>query len=488
MVLLGLTTSREDGVDGCLRRKRLGRYLSVAACFLVLSIPTSGSSALARDAVNDAVRIRLEREHDRALAEKRHWERVITIQRELAHDPGRFAQAAEAASRELSANGRLLVVEGVTGGLSNVLKLQSAYAKAGKDKDAARQFKDASTALSSFHTLVIKDMVRSPKATWTPSTATNETIDKLNAALKLVILAGVRDPNVADGLNASLDLSKGLSGFLTAYLSGDEVRMKQLLPAVQGVLAGTLAMTKALAASQSPAELEGVAVAVAQRLPAFAPVAKMMATTALADFNMSLALANIGWGGYAMTNGFQLEAQAEEIRYNQARAVVTLTRLLPRARAEVARAAEEERRLAATLDALGPAPPRLPPVMPSTRFVDDAPRYTLAPASLPSTITAIQETPSLNIKITVRELDKRVGRQKEITRQEIEEARRRAEAAREAARAEARRIAAERRQWAGREDYENDRREAQIPNYDHTKDLEHVQEVINNIPRVNLNQ
>lgn len=451
--------------DHAVPARRLDRGRCAAACFLILSILTPGADAPAQGSANDEVRARLERDRDRVVAEKRRWERLVDIQQELARDRGRLARTTEDAARELSANGRSLVVEGLTGGLSNFLKLQKAYAKEAGDRRTEQQFQTADTILSSFHTLVVKDLVQPARANWTPSAATNDAIARLNAALKLVILAQVRDPNVAAGLNASLDLTKSMSGFLNAYLTDDRVTMQQVLPAVQGVLAGTLAMTKALAVSPSTAELEGVGAAIAQRLPGFAPVAKMMATTALTDFNISLALANIGWGGYAMTNGFLLEVQAEEIRNNQAQAAATIGKLLPRARAEIARAEEAERRLTVALDALGPAQPRLPAVQPSARFLDDAPRYTLAPASLPATVTAIRETPSLNVRITMLELDRRVDQQRATTEREREaeqrrreEAQRQAEAARRAARAEARRVAAERRRWAERADIENDRR------------------------------
>lgn len=451
--------------DNAVPARRLDRGRCATACFLILPILTPGADALAQGAANDEVRARLERDHDRVVAEKRRWERVVDIQQELARDPGRLARATEDAARELSANGRSLVVEGVTGGLSNFLKLQKAYAKEAGDRRTEQQFQTADTILTSFHTLVVKDLVQPAPANWTPSAATNDALARLNAVLKLVILAQVRDPSVAAGLNASLDLTKSMSGFLNAYLTDDKATMQQMLPAIQGVLAGTLAMTKALAAAPSTAELEGFGAAIAQRLPGFAPVAKMMATTALTDLNISLALANIGWGGYAITNGFLLEVRAEEIRNNQGQAAATIGKLLPRAHAEIARAEEAERRLTVALDALGPAPPRLPAIQPSARFLDDAPRYILAPASLPATVTAIRETPSLNVRITMLELDRRVGDQISTTEQEreaerrrIEEARRLAEERRRAAREEARRVAAEQRRWARQADIESDQR------------------------------
>jgi hypothetical protein len=433
------------------RRLVWGRCAAV--CFFILSTFTLGSNASAQDATNDEVRIRIELDRDRVVAEKHRWERLVETQQALGRDPSRLARATEDAARDLSANGRSLVVEGITGGLSNFLKLQKEYAKAAGDSTTEQQLKTVDTVLTSAHTLVIKDLVLPPPKEWKPSAATNDAIAKLNAALKLVILMQVKDPQIAAGMSASLDLSKSMTGFLSAYLTDDKVTLKQVLPAVQGLLSGTLAMTKALARTSSKMELEGAAAAIAQQLPAFAPVAKMMATTAITDFNISLALANIGWGGYAMANGFALEAQAEEIRYNQGQAAATLGKLLPRARAEIARAEAAEQQLTDALAALGPAPPHFPPVQASARFLDDAPRYTLAPASLPVTVAAIRETPSLTITLTMRELDRRVDRQHTLTEQELE-------AARATARAEARRAAAEQRRWAERADVENDRRDA----------------------------
>ena len=440
---------------------------------VVLTALTWGLSATALEqtAADNGVRDQLEVERTRVVAEKRRWERFVGIQQELARDPGRLARASEDAARELKGNGLSLVVEGATGGLSSFLSLQSTYAGIAKDKKSVDQFKLASTLVSSVNTLVIKDLVQPMPDKWTPSAATMDELGKLNTVLKLIILTQVRDKNLRDGLDASLDLAKGTSGFLTAYLSGDQVNMQRLLPAVQGVLSGTLTMTKALAAAgPNNFKLQGVAASIAEEIPMFGPVAKMMATTALTDFNVSLALANIGWGSYAMTNGFLLEAQAEEIRSNQLQAAATMAQLLPKARAEIARATERELRLTAELDALGPAPPHPPAVQPSARFMDDGPRFALTPARLPAMVTAIQDTPSLNIKITIQELDRRVGEQRNITRQERdeqrrreEEARRQQEAARRAAREEARRLVAEQRRQAQRADVENDRRDDPQP-------------------------
>lgn len=448
-------------VNNCVRHWAQITVLTAIACPL-------SASAFAQTPADDGIRERLELERTRVVAEKHRWERFVDIQQGLARDPGQLARATEDAARELKGNGLSLVVEGATGGLSSFLSLQSAYASIAKDKKSAEQFKLASTLVSSVNTLVIKDIFQPIPDKWTPSTATMDELGKLNTVLKLIVLTQVKDKNLRDGLDASLDLAKGTSGFLTAYLSGDQVNMQRLLPAVQGVLSGTLTMTKALAA-EGPKnfKLQGVAASIAEEMPMFGPVAKMMATTALTDANISLALANIGWGSYAMTNGFLLEAQAEEIRANQLQAAATMAQLLPKAKSAIDRAKESERRLTAELDALGPAPPPQPAaVQPSARFIDDGPRFTLAPASLPATLTAIHETPSLNIKMTILEIDRRVGEQRDITREERaeqhrreEEARRQQEAARRAAREEARRLAAEQRRWAEQAEAENDSRD-----------------------------
>ena len=453
------------------------------------------ATAFAQTTVDGGVRERLEMDRTRVAAEKQRWERFVDIQQGLARDPGRLARASEDAARELKGNGLSLVVEGATGGLSSFLSLQSTYASIAKDKKSADQFKLASTLVSSVNTLVIKDLAQPMPDKWTPSAATMDELGKLNTVLKLIILTQVKDKNLRDGLDASLDLAKGTSGFLTAYLSGDQVNMQRLLPAVQGVLAGTLTMTKALAAAgPNNFKLQGVAASIAQEMPMFGPVAKMMATTALTDANISLALANIGWGSYAMTNGFLLEAQAKEIRASQLQAAATMAQILPKARAEIARATERERRLTAELEALGPAPPRPPPVQPSARFIDDGLRFTLAPASLPATVTAIRETPSLNIHMTVLEIDRRVDKQHAITHQEDEdrrrreeEARRQQEMARRAAREEARRRVAEQRREAQRADAENDRRSTYQPRSlpsersDRSTDMNRVRERVNNV-------
>jgi hypothetical protein len=430
--------------------------LVALACFDVMSV--SAPSAWAQSRADDDVRTRLELDRERVVAEKHRWERFVTTQQGLARDPGRFARASEDAARELEGNGRSLAFEGVTRGFSSFLSLQSAYATAAKDEKSAHGFKLASALVSSVNTLVIKDLALPTSAKWTPSAATMDALGKITTALKLITLTQIRDKNLRDGLDASLDLSNGTAGFLTAYLSGDELTMQRQLPAVQGLLAGTLTMTKALAAAgPGNFKLQGVAASLAQQVPMFGPIAKMMATTALIDVNISLALANIGWGSYALINGFLLEAEAKEIRANQLQAAAAMGRLLPKAMREIARATESERRLTAELDGLGPAPQRQPAVQPSARFMDDGQSFTLAPASLPATISAIHDTPSLDIKITIRSLDRRLGEQREATRQEREEQRRREEDARR--QDEARRLAAEQRRWARSADLENDTRD-----------------------------
>lgn len=455
-----------------IRRHAWGGRARLLRGLLVLSAGLPFHASLADTPVEAELRARLTLELERTQTEKSRWERFVRTQRELTQNPGQLSAAVTSAAQDLKGNGMSLVAEGVTGGLSNLVSLQAAYAKEAGDSASERQLKTVATLVSSAHTLIIKDLVAQKLGAPQPSAATNDAVGKINAALKLVILATVSDPNLRAGLNASLDLTKGMSGFLTAYLAGDELTMQRLLPAVQGALAGTLAMTKALAARPSGADLEGFAAALGRQLPGFAPVAKMMATTALTDFNISLALANIGWGGYAIAQGFELEAQAQEIRDDQMRAAERMRVLLPKAQASIARAQAREQQLSAALEAMGPAPAPPPPVQPSARFVDDSPRYTLLPATLPTMVTAIRETPSLSINLTMRELDRRVDRQRAITeaereaeRRRIAEEHRRAEEARRAAAAEARRRAAEERarraaeRWESGESDRSSRRE-----------------------------
>lgn len=441
------------------RRQAWIAVLGALACVLVLSDAVLDVRVFAQDAADEDLRARLENDRVRVVAQKQRWERFVAVQQELARDPGRLARAAEEAASELRASGVSLVAEGATAGLSNLLSLQGTYARIARDRKAADQFKRAAAFVSAANTLLIRDFARPDAASARkPSAETMEALGKVNAVLKLVVLTQVRDKTLRDGLDASLELTKANADFLTAYLGGDAITMKRLLPVVQSALSGTLTMTRALATRPSNFKLQGVAASIAQELPAFAPVAKMMATTALTNFNISLALANIGWGAYAVTNGFLLESQAEAIRADQLQAAAHMARLLPRARAEIARAAAAERRLTASLDALGPAPPRPPVIQPSARFVDDAPRYALAPASLPAAMTAIRQAPSLTITLSVVELDRRVDGQRAITAREREAERQRQEQARRAAREEARRRAAAERERARQADVDNDAR------------------------------
>jgi hypothetical protein len=438
----------------------------------IFAITPGARVAVAQTAVTTDSIESLTLSRERVRAERRRWEKLVEVQKDLAQHPHRLAEATEDAAREMKGAGTGLVVEGLTGGLSNFLSLQAEYARAAGDGPLAERYRLAGTLVSASHTLLIKDLVTPHDPSQRkPSAAANDTINKLNTALTLVIVTQVKDPIVRDGLTASLDLSKGLSGFLTAYLNGDEITMMKLLPATQAVLAGTLTMTKALATKASKEELQNLAVTLSARIPAFGRVATMMTTTALKDANLSLALANIGWGSYAFSMGLDLEAQAEEIRDDQQRAAVKLQRLLPRAKVEIARANEIEQRLTASIEAMQPAPPPPRIVLPSTSFVDN---WVLQPSSakaLPDTLSAVGATPSLVVSITVKELERKQDQFRDATQEEREEERRRLEEARRAARKEARRRVAEQRLWAQRADIENDTRSA--PSSSHSVSADH---------------
>jgi hypothetical protein len=472
--------------------KRLLSRLGLNIAFMLVAatmLHVLHAEVFARPARTNNSREVLMLERDRVRAERRRWEKLIEVQQTLSRNPHHLARAAEDAARELKGNGIELVVEGLTGGLSNFLSLQAAYAKADNDESLKQQYKVAAATVSTIHTLLIKDLVKQKDPNkWKPSVSTEDMINKLNSALKLVILIRVRDKNLRNGLTASLDLSKGMSGFLNAYLHGDQITMTKLLPATKAVLAGTLTMIKALAANPNQEDLKGLANALAKRIPAFGPMAKLMATTALTNFNISLALANIGWGGYALTMGMNLEAQAEEIRDNQQKAAVKLQRLLPRAQAEIARAAEAERRLTVIVESMGSEQlPRV--VQPSMRFIDNGIKRPIAPAALPDTLSAVRGFPSLAISITVPELKRRQDQFREETRRERDEERRRLNEARRIAREKARRRAKKQRAWARQADIENDTRSVSpsysvSPSRSSKTDFSRMRSVINSIPNV----
>jgi hypothetical protein len=60
----------------------------------------------------------------------------------------------------------------VTGGLSNLLSLQSTYAAVAKDKATADTLKRAALLVSTTNTIIIKDLAKPPTAqySWKPAT------------------------------------------------------------------------------------------------------------------------------------------------------------------------------------------------------------------------------------------------------------------------------------------------------------------------------
>lgn len=405
------------------RRSRMARSFafSIAAISLVCVSPVFAQQGGASANVEEI-------EASLALARMRtqRWERVIETQRRLATNPGAHSDAVKAAADDLSASGRELVFEGASGGLSNFFKLQAFYAKDYPETEAS--FRKAAALVNGVWKGYVKDQIKAPgKGPWKPE----DEIARVNAALQIP-LEFIADKNTRALLQASLSLGQSGTQWLSAYARGDEQETEQYLQEIQGILQGTRGMLSAFDLLKRKEDWVSASKVMARRYPRFAQVGELMTTTGLADFNIALSLANLGWGSYAWLNGRELENQALQIRFDQSRAAVVLTRLLPRAKAELAQARIEERRLEAALRAA-----RVEgfdrPTTPTIRFMDDGAGVPPPPMDLPSLQNVIERVPPLRFDLT----------EEEKQRREAE-----AERRREAARAAARAAVAEQRQYA----------------------------------------
>jgi hypothetical protein len=169
-----------------------------------------------------------------------------------------------------------------------------------------------------------------------------------------------------------------------------------------------------------------------------------MASTALTDFKISIALAQIGFGTYGMLAGYGLMQQAQQIYEQQQQAAVILQRLLPRAREQIRRAEEETARLQAELDTLqSRAEPPLS-VLPARRFIDNGVGVPARWSNLPFTLDSIQNLPGVTSTITEAERRRRL--------EEAEARRRAAEAEARAAARREREIAEDRHERNWRDD------------------------------------
>lgn len=348
---------------------------------------------------------------------KERWERVIATQQILARDPNRLSQAAADTARDLKASGRELVVEGVSLGLSSALKLQAYYAR--RHPQTEQGFKEAAARIDFAYEVFVKDQVKAPKP---GDPKPEELVAKVNATIGLGV-ERIPDPKVKSMVEAMMGLSKGTAGFLSAYMRDDKREIDARLADVQSLLEGMLAMMSTISKTKYPATLSGRAAAIAQKYPTFGAAARFMATTAVVDFQLAIAISNMGWGTYALWAGYDLDNQAEAIRDQQQRAAVILQRLLPRARQEVARAKAEMTHLQAQLDALEPQRKPALTVLPSQRFIDDDVAVPLRFSNLPFTLDVIRQLPPVRSGITEEELRLRERAAKEAERRRREAAR-----------------------------------------------------------------
>ncbi len=398
-------------------------WIAVASLLVI----GSQSGADAQDARNAAKIDKLQVRLLQAQAERTRWQRVIDTQQELTRDPDKFAKAARDASRSLKASGTDLVVEGVTGGLSGYLNLQSALLQGNDSEKAKRAYKLAADGVEAVSAILIKDHIASNDSeSLKPSEAVNRSIDKGKAIL-VTVADSLTDPALKEAMGGAAQVYAASFQFLNAYNLNDEPGMTKYLPAIGSMVQGTLNLVHGLIANDEVAEVM------------------------LTGNQLQLAAINIGIGAYGLARGFQLVDEANGIRDHQMEAAVRLRRLLPRARSEVARAEAAESQVRMQIAALGGAPPPLSrTVQPSRQYVDNFLAGPQTGAQVFDIVAAMDDRSGLGKGITPQAMARLADEFQrksdvDLARREAEErARREAEEARQ----RAARIAERQARWA----------------------------------------
>lgn len=377
----------------------------------------AASMLAAQSPTADIQDIEIQRGLAHARAER--WSRMLVTQERLAKQPGAYAALAESAASDLKRSGTELILEGTTLGLSSYFKLEAFYAK--DSPEAEKRFRQAATLVNGVWKGYGKQQLAVPGAQpWRPE----DQVAQVNAVLQMGVEVLPVDKPTRALLQATMDLGRSGTFWLGAYASGDQRKAEEHLQAIQALLQGTRGMLYAWGVTTKRQDWVSKSQVLSRRYPLFGKVAERMTTVGLAEFNLALAAANLGFGCYAWQTGFDLEQQAATIRADQSRALAVLTRLVPKARAELAEAQREVRRLDEALRAAHGV--ELPPVVPSKRFFDDGMGIPQPPARLPSAGSLVARIPPLNIELT-EEAKARIEREAEARRT----------AARAAARAEA---------------------------------------------------
>jgi hypothetical protein len=418
------------------------------ACLLVavaLLFPIANSAQTSRSST-DARLAKLDAELDHARAEQRRWQKVIDTQKDLTQHPDKFSSLAEDAAHELKASGTDLVIDGVTAGISGSLNLQSDYLS----PKAARKFKECASLVDALSEDLIKDHINSSDAEKRkPSEQNSRSIDKLGANLKLAAEA-VTDPKLKEALTAATSMHVAALQFLNAYLVDDRSGMEKYLPATKTMFEGTRDVLKVMAL-HDPKRLQLYLKTVEREIPQFAPVATALSKAGIEQAGVVIALANIGVGGWGLARGFELSAEAEEIRDQQMEAAKHLQTLLPRARIELAHAAAEERRLTMMITALGGSTQFPKAVLPSDRFMDDAYGTPGAASTTFDVLAMLDSNQGLQHGITPEALSRLGEKFRRDSKADLDrrEAEKRAQQELERrAREEARRVAEQQREWA----------------------------------------
>src|SRR5262249_1695064 len=157
-------------------------------------------------------------------------------QKMLSQRPDNLSQAVMDAAKDLKESGRELVFEGVSGGLANVMKLCAHYAR--QDKRLEQRLEEGVAATEFAYTVFVKERVGAANK---EDHKTEDIIEKLNVTLGLITVR-IADPNLKRMVEATIALSKGTTGFLSAYLRDDQVTLDKTFGNAYSLLEGTLSM------------------------------------------------------------------------------------------------------------------------------------------------------------------------------------------------------------------------------------------------------
>jgi hypothetical protein len=383
----------------------------------------------------------LQARREAARVERARWERLISIQADLAQHPNKLASSVADAAEELHSEGRSLTIEGVSMGLSSAFETTSTVIREGrKDWRTAKKLSDAATRIDATYKIFIADLAKGQKD---PKKADAE-LEKAVAALHV---AAREAPNkeTREQMEALLSIGEPSIKLLSGLIRGDKRTTEEEYALMKDTVTGMRAMMLAYIQHRKPEEWIGVGKALAQKFPQFERFAGVMASTGmgLGTANFLNSVASVCVGGYAWHEGIGLEDLADDLRADQQHAAMKLQILLPHARQALASAIRREAQLDRMIASMERGNPLINRqfVPPSRRILDNGSGVpSNIYSNLPSTVAVLRNSPAMTYHLTKNEMRRR----EEIAKAERAAAEERARAARLAREREEREAARER--------------------------------------------